>query len=284
MNDFVAWTGEPTDLSLALTGLHASRSYSVEGQTFRIPTREDYERALRESRAIGPNAHIVEHPQLAAAAQAHWHASGSNGCVFAAALSASRVDSGWETYVLQGPVVDAAVAAHAIDVLCRPRVAAPEAEVVSVLMPTADDADTIARLLSCLGALEHWDVCERGVEDVQGIGNVVLLGVRAEVELGHWAEVLGFGTFAGQGNTRIAPFTELAIRVKEPPRPRRDHRAYMAHIPMDLDKVEFGGWWHDTEQQRAARLGAAQDARAKGRVTFALEQGAWERIEGMRNE
>jgi len=47
MNDFVAWTGEPTDLSLALTGLHASRSYSVEGQTLRIPTREDYERALR---------------------------------------------------------------------------------------------------------------------------------------------------------------------------------------------------------------------------------------------
>jgi hypothetical protein len=76
----------------------------------------------------------------------------------------------------------------------------------------------------------------------------------------------------------LAPFTELAIRVKEPPRPRRSHRPYMADIEMDLDNIEFGSWWHDTKRQRAERLGAAQDARAKGRVTFALEERAWQSV------
>src|ERR1044072_808142 len=184
MNDFFRWNGEPADLSTASARLRVIASYSVEGQTFEIPTREDYELALRASGAISSTDQIVDHPLFVAAAQAHWHASGSNGCVFASALSASRVDSGWETYVLQVPVVDAAGVADAIDALCGPRVAAPEVEVVSVVMPTLDDAATLARLLSRLGALEHWDVRERGVEDVGGIGNVVLLGVRAALRWG----------------------------------------------------------------------------------------------------
>lgn len=280
MTGFFRWTDEPSDFSDALAGMHASGRYGVEGRTFEIPTREDYELALTAAGAISRDDRIVDHPELAAAAQAHWHAGGNNGCVFATALSARRVDSGWETYVLQRPVDDPAAAADAIDALCRPRIAAPEVEVVSVVMPALDDADALASLLWRLSELEDWSVGERGVEDVDGIGNVVLIGVRAKVELGHWAEVLGFGRFAGQGNTRLAPFTELAIRAKEPSRPRRNQRAYMADIEMDLDNVEFGRWWHDTERQRAERLGAAQDARAKARVTFALEQAAWKRITG----
>lgn len=280
MSDFYRWAGEPSDFSDALAGLQASGGYRVDGRTFEVPTREDYELAFSAHGSISTGATISECAELAAAAQAHWHAGGNDGCVFAAALSADRVNSGWETHVLLDNVDDAASVAGAIDALCRPRIAAPEIEVVSVLMPAVDDADTLARLLSRLSPLEHWNVRERGVEDVEGIGSVVLLGVRAEVELGHWAEVLGFGRFAGQGNTRLAPFTELAIRVKEPPRPRRNQRAYMADIEMDLDKVEFGRWWHETKRRRAERLGAEQDARAKGRVTFALEQGAWERSTG----
>lgn len=280
MNPLHRWAGEPSDFGDALAGLLATGRYSVEGRTFEIPTAEDYEQALQQAGAISADGRIVDHPDMVAVAQAHWHAGGHNGCVFATALSETRIDSGWETHVLQCPIENPASIAEAINTLCRPRIAAPEVEVVSVLMPCVDDAQTLARIVSRLGTLEHWDVRELAVEDVEDIGPVVLLSVRAEVELGHWAEVLGFGHFAGQGNTRLAPFTELAIRVKEPSRPRRNQRAYMADIEMDLDNVEFGEWWHDTVRQRAERLGAAQDARAKGRVTFAIEQAEWERGKG----
>jgi hypothetical protein len=62
MNDFFRWTGEPADLSTASTRLRVSGSYSVEGQTFEIPTREDYELALRASGAIRSTDRIVDHP------------------------------------------------------------------------------------------------------------------------------------------------------------------------------------------------------------------------------
>ena len=284
MVSFYHWTDEPGDYADELSKLIPTSGYEVNGTAFAVPTRDDYQTALVDAGALGADEQIAFNPELAAAVQAHWHAGGHNACVFAAHLSATRANSGWETYVLDNrsgsddPGVGPEEIADATTELCRPWLVAPEVEVISVIMPLLDDPVALARLLWRLGSLPNWNLRERGIENVAGLGKVMLVGVRAKVELDHWAEVLGFGRFAGQANTRLAPFTELAIRAKEPPRPRRNKRAYMADIEMALDNIEFGQWWHETKRQRAERLGAEQDARAKARVTFALDQAAWEEV------
>ena len=109
----------------------------------------------------------------------------------------------------------------------------------------------------------EWDVHAEALSDDSPEDGAARLGVRVAVEFDHWSEVLGFGEFALQPNTRLAPFTELAIRAKAPPRPRRSHRAYMADIAVDVEQVEFGSWWHETKREPAARLAPDQDTRGK---------------------
>lgn len=276
------WTGEPDEYADTLADLTPTACYQTEGQSFEVPTREDYHVALRDAGALRAGETIAFHAELTAAVQAHWHAGGHNACVFAADLSGTRAQSGWETHVLEyredwGGVAAQEIA-EAIAELCRPRLLDPAVEVVSAILPQLEDELALAGVVWHLGSLPDWDLRELGIVEVTDLGEVVLLGVRAKVELDHWAEILGFGRFPGQANTRLAPFTELAIRAKEPARPRSNRRAYMADIEMDLDKIEFGQWWHETVRQRAERLGAEQDARGKARVTYALDRAAWEEV------
>ena len=275
------WIKELASYTDALALLRATSSYVVDGMTFKLPTRKDYETALVRSSTLRAGEALRDQAELVAAVQAHWHAEGHNACVFAAELSNRRLESGWKTYVVSYPEEtlkpdSADEIAAMITELCRPSIADAEIEVVSVILPRLEVSSALARLLHSLGRLPEWCLRERGIENVAGIGETVLIGLRAKVELGHWAEVLGFGASRGQGNTRLAPFTELAIRVKEPPRPRRNQRAYMADIEMNIEKAQFGDWWHTTKRQRAERLGVDQDARAKARVTFAVARTVWE--------
>jgi hypothetical protein len=267
-----AWQGEPNDFGDGLRALAASDSYEVGGETFLVPTREDYRRALA---AVGiPRSGVLEDDaDLAAAVQAHWHAGGHNACIFAENLSTTRAEAGWDTYVLAGAPEELA---DAIAAICVERLPIPEVQVVSALMPRLDNAEEIVRLLRRLGSLPDWRVDELDRLPDPDLREVILIGLRAKVELDHWAEVLGFGRFPGQANTRLAPFTELAIRAKEPPRPRRNQRAYIADIEMGLDRIVAYEWWHATKRIRAARLGDVQDRRGKARVTFALEARVWE--------
>ena len=52
-----------------------------------LASRADYEAALRAAGELGEREPIAASPLLAAAAQAHWHSLGSNGCTFASFLS-----------------------------------------------------------------------------------------------------------------------------------------------------------------------------------------------------
>src|SRR4051794_28995200 len=72
-----------------------------ETHPFAIATRDDYDCRLRDTGLLDPGEPLTDHPELCAAVQAHWHAAGSNGCLFAAYLSEHRRDYGWETWVLQ---------------------------------------------------------------------------------------------------------------------------------------------------------------------------------------
>jgi hypothetical protein len=273
--DAYQWLGEVGDYSEALAGLERSLRFDVSGMGFAVPTREDYESAFRVQGLLGEETDIRETPELVAAAQAHWHSDGNNGCVFASQMSSARELNGWETYVLSdnGGAREDADALHA---LWSSRVAAPEAEVVSVLLPHNDEPDYLAALLRRLRDLPSWSVTDEGDETDDEVGDLQRLGVRVTVEFNYESEVLGFGRYNGFGNTRRTPFTELAIRGKPPRKRRRDLRAFMAQVDIPgLDGEDFGLWWDQTKANRAARLGARHNERAKARVTFALPHEVW---------
>lgn len=238
-----------------------------------MPSREDYAAALRECGALGPEDDIRANPDLVIAAQAHWHAAGHNACVFAGYLSEQRDAHGWESYVLDEAGLDRQ--AQAINEMVPPRLVAPETEVVSVLLPYMEEAEAAAELLRRLDGMEDWEVSDLGRENDEELGALIRLGLRARVEFDHWSEVLGFGPMAGQARTRLAPFTELAIRAKPPARPRRSQRAYMADIEVPFDNREFGRMWATTHDQRGQRLGQDHETRGKAKVTFVIKSSVW---------
>ena len=271
----VAWEGEIADVADALDLVRHSVSYETDrGLRFAMPGRADYERALRDAGVLGADESIDSRPELVGTVQAHWHAGGHNACVFAEFLSARRREGGWETYVLaegDGAEEDGA----ALDALVRPRLQAPEVEVVSVILPHIGDIRRFAGLARHLGGLPDWRLRDEEAGEHPELGPVRRLELAVDVGLDHFSEVLGFGPLEPLAYTRRAPFCELAIRAKPPRRPRRDGRAYMAHIEVDLDKPEFGEWWRRTEEQRAARLGELHDRWGKARVTLAVPEDDW---------
>jgi hypothetical protein len=229
---------------------------------------------MRASGLLGETEELATQPAMAAAAQAHWHATGSTGCTFAAFLSERREEYGWETHVVYGSS-DARDLASAVSKIFDERREVPEVEVVSVLLPELDDEALLSRLLVRLAGLADWDVRSQGLERDKMLGSLVRLAVRATVDFDHWSEVLGFGNFAAQANTRLAPFTEMAIRAKPPKRHRLNQRAYMADIDLDFDRDKVRTWWRQTGEDRLRRLAAAQDLRGKAKVTFSLRESTW---------
>lgn len=269
------WQGEVEDFSEALAEVKTTRTYAGAGGDYEVSSRRDYESRLRECGVLGQDTDLRQVPELVAVTQAHWHCSGANACTFAAYLSERRPEYGWETYVVMD-AADNRGLVSTISSLTQQRLPVPEVEVISVILPELTEEAELVALLTRLSGFADWDVKEIGSEDDPDLGDLVRLGLRAAVEFDHWAEVLGFGQFAAQPATRLAPFTELAIRAKPPERPRRTQRAYMADINIDgLDQVEFGTWWHDTKEERRRRLSTSQDLRGKAKATFSVRKSEW---------
>lgn len=274
MANVVAWLGSTADISGALEQLTVTDSYEARDAVLPLVCRADYTAAMRAAGLIGGKEDLAERPLLAAAAQAHWHAIGSNGCTFASFLSKRRAEYGWETYILYD-ASDARDLTSAIVEVFKQRQTEPEVEVVSILLPDLDDETLLSALLARLAGQADWDVLPQGREENEALGPLVRIGVRALVEFDHWSEVLGFGRFAAQPNTRLAPFTEMAVRAKPPSRHRLNQRAYMADIDMGFERDKFRAWWRETGENRLRRLGAAQDLRGKAKVTFCLRESVW---------
>ncbi len=275
MTSIDLWQGSTADPGFAAAmAVQPTDSYTGSAGVFPFANRDDYQTAMRSAGVLSPDAALVGEPLLAAAAQAHWHLAGANACTFATFLSARRDEFGWETHVITG-AADARELAHEVASLWEHQLRVPEVEVVSFLLPELDDEAGVADLLARLGGLTDWEVRREGQETDEQLGEIVRLGVRAAVEFEHWSEALGFGRLPAQPSTRLAPFTEIAIRAKPPKRPRRDQRTYMADIELDSDDAEVGPWWHATVEERARRLVATQDLRGKARVTFSLREQVW---------
>lgn len=277
-----SWHGDDREFADVLDSVVPTLVYRVLGQTFRVPSREDYRQAFVHAGLLEPGADIGSVPEFAAAAQADWHGGGHNACTFAAYMSSRRDEVGWKTAVLE-PGVDASADAAAIHDALEPTYQAPEAEVVSVVVPHVTTVEQVATLIRAVTRHEAWSVTDNGTESDEDLGELVRLGLTVDLgkcfapEFPFLSEVLVFGPIVTFGRTRWAPFFEIAVRVKPPRKRPRDRRAFMAHVPIPgLDNAELRDWFRQTEAQRTARLGPDHDERAKARVAVALPRPVWE--------
>lgn len=276
MAEVLPWRGSTEEVVAALDRLQISGSCEAREESIPLALRNDYEEAFRVAGLLSNAQRLADDPALAAAAQADWHSMGSNGCRFAAFLSGERLGYGWDTHIVRG-TRDSRDLANAVADVYQTHREDPVIEVVSVLLPELDDEALLGAMLTRLAGLTEWDVRLQGEEVDEALGPIVRLGVRAAVEFDHWSEVLGFGCFVAQANTRLAPFTELAIRAKPPKTHRPNQRAYMADIDMEFERDQVREWWRETQEDRLRRLSAAQEYRGKAKVTFSLRQDSWRR-------
>jgi hypothetical protein len=274
--NFFFWDGTPLLEADLLAETPCGHSVTLEdGQDLERPGRADYERVFVDQGRLGAAEALIDRPDLVAAAQAHWHTNRSNSCVFSAHLSEQRRDHGWESIVVLESE-PAGELAEAIEEVVAPRLAAPATEIVSVVLPNLDTPTDLAALVGHLGALPDWSAIEIGEEDDAEIGTVVKVGLRRGVELDYQSEILGFGCHPGAARTRLAPFTELAIRAKPPPRPKKHGRAVMADIRLGVSGETMGEWGAETTELRTSMLGEGHDQRGKAKVTFVLPKAVWQ--------
>ncbi|WP_354700526.1 hypothetical protein [Paraconexibacter sp. AEG42_29] len=266
------WNGEIGPLGEALGSVRPGATYSVThggiSRAFTVAGRGDYEAALRDCGALSSDSSLGDHPELVAVVQAHWHASGSNGCRFAMYLSEHRERFGWETWVMRDRGTVQA-AASAIAALTNSRIDEVEVDVLSFVLPHVTSSSVLGEIVQCLGTRDGWRVAEGGDATDKDID---LLGLTVGIELGFWSEVLGFGQGEPLAHTRRAPFTELAIRTKPPRGARSSKRAFMADVPLDADSATMGRWKKETKQSRSQRLGDVHDARGKAKWTTVVQR------------
>jgi hypothetical protein len=263
------WEGEISDFAGAFAQLQPSANYAaVYGgieRSFSMVTREDYETAFRSAGDLPDTDEIQDRPDLVAAAQAHWHATGSNGCRFAAYMSEHRHRFGWETWVVVAADDDVTAVADSIVRLVDDRLPHVEVDVLSIVLPHVRGPEPLGQLVRRLGQQDDWRL--RAYRD-RSVAELELLGLSVGLDLNYWSEILGFGSAAPLANTRRAPFSELAIRAKPPKRRESsDQRAHMAQVRLDVDGPTLTRWRRATERSRAERLGVAHDSRGKARVT-----------------
>ncbi|MDA0179156.1 hypothetical protein OJ997_02520 [Solirubrobacter phytolaccae] len=259
--------------ALVPTGVYDSGA----GNEFVYPTRHDYVVALRRRGLVRCERDLVSDDELVVAVQAHWYSGGHSGCLFAGYLSETRPQHGWEAIDVDADGDVASLAAYV-----AARIRAPETDILSLIVPRADDAGfELASLVAALGAVEGWDLRVLGADQDADLGEIVRVSLRTAVALDHWSEILGFGRHPGQAPTRWSPFSELAIRAKEPARPDPDLRANMDDVPLTGVRPQVRAeWWRETKLSREARLGAEYDARGKARVTLAVPRATWREVTG----
>jgi hypothetical protein len=265
------WGGEVAPLAGVFAQLEPTGTYrAVLGgvtRDFMVPTRSDYERVLRDTGSLAKDAALEDDPALVAVVQAHWHSVGHNGCRFAVHLSEHRQRFGWETWVLRDRGGTTATA-DAIAAVAHDRLEPVDVDVLSCILPRSDTR-ALGDVVRSLGRRAGWKLTEKR-DPLEH--HLTLLCLSVEVDLGYWSEILGFGEGAALANTRRAPFTELVIRAKPPRGAQRKRRVNLADVPLDQDSSTVGRWGQETKRGRAERLGDAQNARGKARVTAVAEQ------------
>ena len=261
------------------------------GRTMRFPNRHDYLDFLVSKGLIEHRQEFVDVPELVKAVYLDWLRRAQIGCVFAQLLGRHTNRKGMRTEVIGGSHNARQISdlAEEIDSAVQDAVDKPNAEAISILLPTLLDAEDLVRLILALSVLPKW-IIER---EWQWRGTLTVVGLRREIDDKVLAETLGLGPFPFLPPTRQGPITSLEIRTKplrsiwsKLQRRRTRRAAHLAQIPTadfltpKEHRVRFNQW---TPALKKRILGGNPDERAKASVTFAVPAAIWSALRSHRS-
>lgn len=194
------------------------------------------------------------------------------GCLFAAIAAKDPTRYGWVQRIIspKADLIDAAV---------ERAVRGKKTTMLSLVFPTVNTTGKLIHLIEVLCSTRTI-MLEQNLE----FDASRCLGFRASIgDLSSW--ISGFGPFKFFPNTRQAPYTEIAFRVK----PRPSFKWVMKESPpgvihlADLDMrgmadAMFRTVWRATMERTARLLGHNPDLRSAAKTTFAIPAELWSNI------
>ncbi|HET8815698.1 MAG TPA: hypothetical protein VFM51_12190 [Solirubrobacterales bacterium] len=251
---------EPLDLELKKSVSYGRR---------RFPTRDDYEVAALASGR--PSELVWRDPLFAAAVMRHWHQTGQTGCLFARHLARNIAPLQWPYLVLagQGDELRESIP-ETVPFALKSAIAFEECEILSLLFP---QITRVSELLELCTALAR--DTEITMEEDRSHPNWVTVALRLDItgeEQLSW--IMAFGPFNQWPQSRRAPITELAIRVKPKPdqlfhKLNQDHAAaHLADTPLPVNEEQMEAIFERTGQATRDVLGGDPDFRSAAKTTF----------------
>ena len=192
--------------------------------------------------------------------------TGKGGCIFASIAAKDPQKYGWYQKIVE-------LDGYQIEKLITQAIESTEITTLSLIFPSVNTPNALISLIEVTrglsGILIDQDVI---YEDFR------CLGLRVKVN-GNQSWVAGFGPFEFLPQTRQAPYTELAFRVK--PRPNygwnmKTPISGVVHIA-DLDmkgvkKQTFIKWWNASLENTKKVLGYSPDLKSAAKTTYAIPQ------------
>ncbi|MDQ3098260.1 MAG: hypothetical protein M3Q44_00750 [bacterium] len=252
---------------------------SVTHGKYVFPGRTDYETYFVRKGMIQTPAELWQRDDLIVQVQRHWHSRGQNGCVFAQAIAANAPDRGWVGAVVNQPVIKIAEPEQlqAIEAKIQAAIADPETQVQSLLFPQVTSEQDLVDLVRAVSQVPSVYIARQGHYDE--FSTVALRIAINEDQVLSW--LMGFGPFEFFPNTRQAPVTEIAIRVKPKPdeifhRLNQDREAaHLADTPIYMEERVAEGLWQATYERTRNILGGEPDMFSAAKVTFSVPRRLW---------
>ncbi len=188
---------------------------SVKHGSYQFSARTDYEKYFLMKGVVSSASELWQSDDLIAQVQRHWHSRGQNGCVFAQAIASNAPIRGWEQTVLNMSVDEIAKPEMVtqIDKTIQDSITDSTTQVRSLLFPQVTQPKDLVKLVRVLDTVPSIFTAK---EDHYEELSTVALRIDLK-DKGVLSWLMGFGPYDFFPNTRQAPITEVAIRVKEKP-------------------------------------------------------------------
>lgn len=252
---------------------------SIQHGKYVFPGRTDYEKYFMGKGIIKTPDELWNRKDLLPEVQHHWHGRGQNGCVFAQAIACNAADRGWRMSVIDKPLSSLQNPDDLlqIDDLIQASIADPCVQIQSLLFPHVTQPAELVGLVKAISTTPSIFIAKEVHYDY--LSTIALRTVIGEGRVLSW--LMGFGPFEFFPNTRQAPITEIAIRVKTKPdkifhKLNQDREAaHLADTPIFMNDLVAERLWQATYAKTRNILGGVPDHFSAAKVTFSLPRELW---------
>ena len=196
--------------------------------------------------------------------QLSFYKKGKAGCMFASIAAKNPIEYGWKHVTLD-------VNYRKIDELIAEAINDPEITTLSLIFPLVVTKKQFAEFIRELKLCKNMFL-----EQNELFNDYLCLGFRVKVDASvSW--VSGFGNFEFLPETRRAPYTELAFRVKPKPKYKwvmKESLTNVLHIAdlylKGISEKKFKRNWCKSFERTEKILGQKPDLRSAAKTTFSI--------------